>query len=53
MEKELKRCDKLESALQVIYGGYYKRENILKDKFDKLVKDQERLNIEKEVFSVL
>ena len=33
-----------------MYGGYYKREEGLREKFDKLVKDNEKLNIEKEVF---
>lgn len=50
MEKELQRCDKLESALSVMFGGYYKRVSGLKEKFDKLVQNNERLQIENEVF---
>lgn len=50
MEKEIKKCEKIENGLKIMFGGYIKRELGLKDKFDQIVKDSERLVIEKEVF---
>jgi len=50
MDKEIKRCEKIEKALQIMYGGYYKREHALKEKFEKTIKDNEKLQIEKDVF---
>jgi hypothetical protein len=53
MEREIKRCEKLENALQVMFGGYYKRIQGLKDQFEKTLKEGDKLQIEKDVFQVL
>ena len=53
MEKEIKKCDKLESGLSVLFAGYIKKELSLKEKFEKIMNDNERLKIENEVFGVL
>ena len=34
MEKELKKCEKLENGLQVMFGGYYKRQGNMKEKYE-------------------
>lgn len=53
MEKEVKKCEKLEKGLNVLFGGYIKRELGLRDKFEKIVSDNEKLGLEKEMFEVL
>ena len=54
MEKELAKCTKLEDrVLKVFFGGYYKREEILRGEWTKTMKDHERLTLESEVFRVL
>ena len=54
MEKELAKCTKLEDrVLKVFFGGYYKREDLLRGEWTKTMKDHERLTLETEVFRVL
>lgn len=53
MLKELDKCEKLENGLQVMFGGYFKRDLNLKDKFEKIVKENDKVKTEKEVFGVL
>jgi hypothetical protein len=33
MEKEISRCDKLEKGLNILFGGYFKKENSLLEHF--------------------
>ena len=54
MEKELSRCTKLEDkGLRVLFGGYYKREDQIRDQFDKVMKEHNNKLSEEEVFRVL
>lgn len=44
MDKEISRCSKLEDrGLKVLFGGYYKREDQLKDQFEKVVNEHSKL----------
>lgn len=52
MEKELTRCEKLENQLKVLFGGYYRKEDTLRDKFSTVMKDYQKKSIELEIFKV-
>jgi hypothetical protein len=40
MDKEITRCTKLEDrGLKLLFGGYFKREDQLRDQFDKVIND--------------
>lgn len=52
MEKELGRCEKLEKALKVIFGGYYKKEESLITQFSQCNKNHLKKTVEEEVFKV-
>lgn len=44
MDKEISRCSKLEDrGLKVLFGGYYKREDQIREQFDKVVSEHAKL----------
>lgn len=54
MEKELSRCTKLEDkGLRVLFAGYYKREEQLREQYETVMNQYAKLQIEKDVFTVL
>jgi len=50
MEKEVKKCEKVETALQVMYKKYYAKDKEFGKSLKSLNKQRDRLNIEKSVF---
>lgn len=52
MKKEISKCDKLEKSLKILFGGYYKKEVQLQERFNQIMKDYQRRAIELEVFKV-
>jgi len=52
MEKEISKCEKLENSLKVLFGGYYKREQALREKLSNLVREYQTKSIELDVFKV-
>ncbi|CDW71197.1 cell division cycle 5-like protein [Stylonychia lemnae] len=52
MNKELQRCEKLEKGLKLLFGGYYKKEDLIQEKFQQTMKDYQKKQIELEIFKV-
>ncbi len=51
MDKEIARCHKLEEkGLRVLFAGYYKREELIRESYEQAMALYGRLEIEKEVF---
>lgn len=54
MDKEISKCVKLEDkVLKVLFGGYYKREDALRQQWESTMKDHSKLSIESELFKTL
>ena len=53
MEKEQSKSAKLEQAMKVLFGGYFKKEEQLREQFESKIKEYKKLEIEEEVFKVL
>lgn len=54
MDKEISKCVKLEDkVLKVLFGGYYKREDALRQQWESTMKDHSKLSIESEIFKTL
>jgi len=54
MDKEISRCSKLEDrGLKVLFGGYYKREEQVRDSYEKAANSYAKLQIEQEIFQTL
>lgn len=34
MDKEISRCEKLEKGLKILFGGYYKKEDYLRERYN-------------------
>eukprot|EP00347_Sterkiella_histriomuscorum_P010636 403375511 len=52
LEKEISRCEKLEKGLKLHFGGYYKIEDKLQERFTQSMKDYQKKSIELEIFKV-
>ncbi len=54
MDKELSRCQKLEDkGLRVLFAGYYKREEQLREQYEAAINQYDKLLNEKDIFTVL
>ena len=54
MDKELSRCQKLEDkGLRVLFAGYYKREEQLREQYEAAINQYAKLLNEKDIFTVL